>query len=187
LSLLGVFYGFLFDIGLVSAYTSGMRILGIDPGMGITGYGMIEARMGRISLLEGGVIRTKGTADTAVRLGEIFKGITEIITQFSPDVLAVENLYSHYAHPTTAIIMGHARGIIFLAAAEAGLKVNEYASTRVKKSLTGNGRATKSQVQQMVKSLLSLGELPEPNDVADAIAIAVCHARVEEKGETLTS
>jgi crossover junction endodeoxyribonuclease RuvC len=113
----------------------------------------------------------------AGQLKEIASELEGIITQFRPDAIAVEELYSHYDHPRTAIIMGHARGIIFLKAAEAGIEVFPYASTRIKKSLTGNGRAKKSQVQLMIKSTLELPDVPEPPDAADALAIALCHCR----------
>jgi crossover junction endodeoxyribonuclease RuvC len=154
-----------------------MRVLGIDPGLNITGYGILDEEDQQIKLVEAGVVRTSGTEPMAERLGEIGRELGKIIGQFSPDVIAVEELYSHYAHPKTAIIMGHARGVIFLKAAETGIEVRPYASTRIKKSLTGNGRATKEQVQLMIRSTLGLTEVPEPPDVADALAIALCHCR----------
>lgn len=160
-----------------------MRILGIDPGLNITGYGMIEARRERLTLLEAGVVRSNPAASVADRLSELAAGVREVVAQFSPTVMAVEGLYSHYAHPTTAIIMGHARGVILLQAAEAGIEIAEYASTRIKKALTGNGRATKQQVQKMITSQLALKSVPGSPDAADALAAAVCHARVAMKGE----
>ena len=154
-----------------------MRILGIDPGLHITGYGLLEAGDGEPRIIEAGVIRTSQKDTMAGQLREIASELEGIITQYKPDAIAVEDLYSHYNHPRTAIIMGHARGIIFLKAAEAGIEVYPYASTRIKKSLTGNGRAKKSQVQLMIKSTLELPEVPEPPDAADALAIALCHCR----------
>jgi crossover junction endodeoxyribonuclease RuvC len=154
-----------------------MRVLGIDPGLNITGYGILDDQDQQITLVEAGVIRTKATASMADRLVEIGRELGNIISQFSPDCMAVEDLYSHYGHPKTAIIMGHARGVVFFKAAEAGLQIQSYASTRIKKSLTGNGRAPKQQVQLMIKSTLGLSEIPDPPDVADALATALCHCR----------
>ncbi len=154
-----------------------MRVLGIDPGLNITGYAVLEDRQSTIGVVEAGVVRTKASADMSLRLREIAAGVGEVIEQFKPDALAVEELYSHYAHPKTAIIMGHARGVIFLEAAKAGIEVFSYASTRVKKSLTGNGRAPKRQMQLMITSTLGLSQIPEPADAADAMAIALCHCR----------
>ncbi len=154
-----------------------MRVLGIDPGLNITGYGLLEIDGDQTVIVEAGVVRTKAKAPMETRLHEIAKELGAIIGQLSPDAIAVEDLYSHYGHPKTAIIMGHARGIVFLKAAEAGLPVFPYAATRVKKSLTGNGRAPKRQVQLMIASTLGLSEPPDPPDVADALAVALCHCR----------
>lgn len=154
-----------------------MRILGIDPGLHITGYGLLETDDHNTTVIEAGIIRTTKQAALAEQLKEIASELDGIINQLKPDAIAVEELYSHYNHPRTAIIMGHARGIIFLKAAEAQIKIFPYASTRIKKSLTGNGRANKNQVQRMIKALLSLKALPEPPDTADALAIALCHCR----------
>ena len=162
-----------------------MRVLGIDPGLNITGYGLLEQNDDQIRVLEAGVVRTNSAAPMADRLCEIAREIEAIIKQFAPDVLAVEELYSHYGHPKTAIIMGHARGIIFLKAAEARLLVQPYASTRVKKSLTGNGRASKQQMQLMIRSALGLSHIPEPADAADALAVALCHCRALSHNEAL--
>jgi len=160
-----------------------MRILGIDPGLHITGYGLLDADGREPRLIEAGVIRTSNRGTMAEQLREIASELEGIIAQYNPDAIAVEDLYSHYNHPRTAIIMGHARGIIFLKAAEAGIKVYPYASTRIKKSLTGNGRAKKSQVQLMIKSTFDLPDLPEPPDTADALAIALCHCRAMAHNE----
>ena len=154
-----------------------MRILGVDPGLSTTGYGILEGEGDRVSVVEAGVVRTNQRAPLESRLSEIAHEIGRIIAQLKPEAVAVEELYSHYGHPKTAIIMGHARGIVFLKAAEAGLPVFPYASTRVKKSLTGNGRASKRQMQLMIASSLGLDAIPEPADVADALAVALCHSR----------
>lgn len=154
-----------------------MRILGIDPGLNITGYGILEDMDDTFRVVEAGVIRTNEKAAMAQRLMEIGREIGELIAQYQPDAVAIEELYSHYDHPRTAIIMGHARGIVLMKAAEARLEVFPYSSTRVKNSLTGNGRASKQQMQLMIRSALDLAAVPEPPDVADALAVALCHCR----------
>lgn len=162
-----------------------MRVLGIDPGLQITGYGVIDTLSASPRLVEAGVIRTDERGTMAQRLREISVALDEILSEFAPEVVAIEELYSHYSHPKTAIIMGHARGVVFLKAAEKGLPVFPYASTRVKKSLVGNGRATKGQMQLMIRSALGLSETPDPPDAADALAVALCHYRaLEHCGET---
>ena len=180
------FAPFLFEMPPPTPYPPPMRVLGIDPGLNITGYGILDADNGEIKLVEAGVIRTNDKHELGERLKEIGCEIGKVIAQFSPDALAVEELYSHYDHPKTAIIMGHARGVIFLKAAEAGVSIFPYASTRIKKSLTGNGRASKEQVQRMIRSTLKLTAVPEPPDVADALAIALCHCRSLEHQEVLS-
>ena len=160
-----------------------MRVLGIDPGLNITGYGVLESNGDSQRVIEAGVIRTDAREPMASRLGEIARELGEIIAQFQPEAVAVEELYSHYAHPRTAIIMGHARGIVFLKAGEAGISVFPYSSTRIKKSLTGNGRANKQQMQLMIKSTLGLASAPEPPDAADALAAALCHLMASQHVE----
>jgi len=157
-----------------------MRVLGIDPGLNVTGYGIIETESGHRKVVEAGVVRTDARIPIAMRLMEIAKEVEGILEQFRPASVAIEELYSHYAHPRTAIIMGHARGIVFLKAAEAGIEVIPYSATRIKKSLTGNGRANKQQMQLMIKSTLGLNSVPEPPDAADALAAALCHIRAME-------
>ncbi|UCG62560.1 MAG: crossover junction endodeoxyribonuclease RuvC [Candidatus Zixiibacteriota bacterium] len=152
-----------------------MRVLGIDPGLNTTGYGIIEENGHEIKVHEAGVVRTDVKAAIEDRLLDISRDIQNVIEQFKPDAIAIEELYSHYKHPRTAIIMGHARGIVFMKAAEAGVRVFPYSATKVKSSLTGNGRASKQQVQQMICSTLGMSALPEPPDVADALAVALCH------------
>ncbi|MEW6049489.1 MAG: crossover junction endodeoxyribonuclease RuvC [Candidatus Zixiibacteriota bacterium] len=162
-----------------------MRVLGIDPGLGITGYGVLELEGERPVVVEVGVIRSDARLSIENRLREVSTGLSEIVGQFRPEAIAVEELYSHYSHPITAVIMGHVRGVIFLKAAEAGIPVVSYAATRIKKSLTGNGRATKEQIQRMVKSTLGLPQIPEPPDAADALAIALCHCRAMQQNATV--
>lgn len=154
-----------------------MRILGVDPGLNITGYGIIECNGDDLTVSEAGVVRTDIKDGMARRLLVIGRDIATVIKQFKPDAIAIEDLYSHYNHPRTAIIMGHARGIVFMKAAEAGIDIFPYSSTKVKNALTGNGRASKQQVQRMICSTLNLAPAPEPPDVTDALAVALCHLR----------
>ena len=154
---------------------SPVRILGIDPGLNITGYGVVEIFDRRPRLVEAGVVRGRSRGPLAERIHAIHTGVAEVIQALKPDVMALEKLYSHYDRPTTAILMGHARGAICLAAAQSGLEVADYAATQIKNLLTGSGRAPKFQVQQAVQRELNLPKLPEPPDVADALAIAMCH------------
>jgi crossover junction endodeoxyribonuclease RuvC len=157
-----------------------MRILGVDPGLNRTGYGLIKVSgPERMKLLEAGVIRTSAEAGISQRLAEIYRNITDVIREHKPDVLILEKLYAHYKHPTTALLMGHARGVICLACGMENVRLVSYAATRIKKAVTGNGRAGKHQVQDMVKSILTLNTAPEPFDVSDALAIAITYAYIE--------
>lgn len=151
------------------------RILGVDPGLNITGYAVVEKRLGRLKLIEAGMIRGVSRGDLAARLLEIHEGIADVLDSLQPEALAVEELYSHYERPRTAILMGHARGVICLAAKQAGIPLKSYSATQVKRLLTGNGRAPKAQVQQAICHEFALAAPPEPPDVADAMAIALCH------------
>lgn len=148
-------------------------ILGIDPGLNTTGYAVIARSGGSLTLCEAGIVRSRSRDPLGTRLKELSDGIREVITAHRIDAVALEQLFSHYERPRTAILMGHARGVICLAAGEAGLPVTSYEPTRVKKIMTGNGRASKTQMQLAVKLQLGLEEVPEPNDVADAMAIAL--------------
>jgi crossover junction endodeoxyribonuclease RuvC len=156
-----------------------MRVLGIDPGLRLTGFGVVEIRPGSIepALVEGGVFKLNAKASVADRLAQLAEDLVGVIDEVKPDQLAVEKVYSHYAHPQTAIIMAHARGVILLCAKQAGLTIQELAATEVKKALTGNGHASKEQMQLAVQAQFRLPKPPSPPDVADAIAIATCHAR----------
>ena len=151
------------------------RILGVDPGLNITGYGMIETHAPRPVVREAGVIRPPSDAPLAERLVEIFDGLVEVIEQYRPEVMVVEQLYAHYKHPRTAILMGHARGAVLLAGAKHGLPVISYSATRIKKIITGHGRGSKEQVQRTIQGELGLITAPEPSDVSDALAAALCH------------
>jgi crossover junction endodeoxyribonuclease RuvC len=153
-----------------------MRILGIDPGLQVCGYACLEAGPNEEKLIEAGVIRTPGGSVIEQKLNRIAEDTSSLLNDFKPDVVAIEELYSHYAHPKTAILMGHARGVILQKCAEAAIEVRSFSATRIKKSITGNGRASKEQVQRTIQTILSLPKLPEPSDVADAIAAAICCA-----------
>jgi crossover junction endodeoxyribonuclease RuvC len=156
-----------------------MRILGIDPGLQVCGYACLDAETGEEKLVEAGVIRTEGGVPIEQKLDRIAQDARSLLESFHPDVVAVEELYSHYAHPRTAILMGHARGVILQTCAEAAIEVRSFSATRIKKSITGNGRASKEQMQRTIQTLLCLPSLPEPHDVADAIAAALCCANSE--------
>ncbi len=161
-------------------------ILGIDPGLDTTGYGALTPAAGGPRLIEAGVVRGgHSNQPLAERLLEIHRGVAEVLAAFAPAVMALEQLYSHYQRPRTAILMGHARGVICLAAAEAGIPVVHYSATQVKKILTGAGRAGKAQVQRAIQRELGLAQLPEPPDVADALAIALCHCYLKDRPRQL--
>ncbi|MDH4238053.1 MAG: crossover junction endodeoxyribonuclease RuvC [Phycisphaerae bacterium] len=153
-----------------------MRILGIDPGLQVCGYACLETGAEREKLIEAGVIRTDSGAAIEEKLNRIAEDIESLLKSFRPAIVAVEQLYAHYAHPRTAILMGHARGVILQKCAEAEIEVRSFSATRIKKSITGNGRASKEQIQRTIQTILSLPKLPEPSDVADAIAAAICCA-----------
>ena len=158
-----------------------MRILGVDPGLGITGYGIIEANSGNFKLIEAGVIRTSNKEKLEVRINKIYSAVEGIIEEFQPKVLVLEKLYSHYRHPTTAILMGHVRGAVCLAANQSRLSLIGYSSTRINKAVIGKGNASKYQIQRMVQNLLNLRTTPTPPDVSDALALAIAHAYISRK------
>lgn len=155
------------------------RILGIDPGLRITGYGVVELKRTSIEpvLVEAGVIRLNGKLSMEDRLAQLHAELSELIVNLKPTRVAVEKLYAHYKHPRTAILMGHARGVILLAARQHDLIIEHLPSTLVKKSITGYGHASKEQMQRAVQAQCRLAALPEPPDVADAIAIALTAGR----------
>ncbi len=155
-----------------------MRILGIDPGLGITGYGLIDLSNREIKLIEAGIVRSNAQYKIEKRLLEIFKKILSLIKDIRPHVAVLEELYSHYKHPRTSILMGHVRGIICMAIEQQKIQLVNYSSTRVKKAITGRGHASKEQIQRTITQLLNLSRIPEPVDVTDALALAVTHANV---------
>ena len=152
-----------------------LRILGVDPGLITTGYGLIDIKAGEPVLIEGGVIRTPIKLPLEQRLSTIFLGIQELIKEFEPNAMSLEEVYTHYERPRVAVMMGHARGVICLAASLNQIPVFNYAPTHIKSALTGNGRASKEQVQRMVQLRLKLKTTPESLDVTDALATALCH------------
>lgn len=152
-----------------------MRILGIDPGTGILGFGIIEVTKGKPALVDGGVIRTPVNEDDAVRLQTIFDELTDIIAEAKPQEMAVEKLFFSQ-NVTTAMTVSQARGVVLLTGMQAGLKIAEYTPLQIKQALTGYGRADKKQIQEMVRVILNLKEVPKPDDCADALACAITHS-----------
>lgn len=155
-----------------------MRILGIDPALRITGYGVIDSKQNRLSLLEAGIVRTSSQQTLTKRLDKIYSAIEKLICEFKPHVLVLEKLYAHYRHPTTAYILGQARGVICLACARYKVPLVEYAATRVKKAVVGRGLASKYQIQRMVENTLQLNSLPKYTDVTDALALAIAYSYI---------
>jgi len=156
-----------------------VRILGIDPGLILTGYGCVEIVPGRAepALVEGGVFRLKRGATIPHRLAQLDNDLSALLDELAPGMMAVEQLFATYRHPRTPILMGHARGVVLLAAARRGIEIAELNATEVKKSITGNGHASKRQMQHAVMAQCGLPAPPSPHDVADAIGIALCAAR----------
>ncbi len=150
------------------------RYLGVDPGLNRTGYALLERRPQGPLLREGGIVRSSRTDSLAKRVLEIGRGIREIIEEYKPQLMAVEQVFSFGTNPKTALLMAHVRGAILMVAAEQDIPVIHYTPTHVKKLLTGNGRASKEQIQFAIQNELELEEILEPNDVADASAVALC-------------
>ena len=153
-----------------------MRILGIDPGYGITGFGLIEAERGNARLLQCGAITTPAGMDFSARLEIIYEDMRKLLEVAKPDAVAIEELFFGQ-NVTTGIGVAQSRGVILLAIRQAGLEVTAYKPMQVKQALVGYGNATKHQMQDMTKRILHLQAMPKPDDAADAIAIALCHAR----------
>lgn len=152
------------------------RIIGIDPGTGIMGFGVVDVNRGKTTLVEAGVIRTKPKQPLDVSLVEIYESLKEIIETTKPQEMAIEQLF-FAKNVTTALSVAHARGVAMLAGKQAGLQVAEYTPMQIKQSITGYGRATKQQVQEMVRVSLGLKEVPKPDDCADALAAAIMHSQ----------
>ena len=153
-----------------------MRILGIDPGYGITGFGVIESERGQNRLITCGAITTPAGMDFSARLEIIYEDMRKLLSETKPDAVAIEELFFGQ-NVTTGIGVAQSRGVILLAIRQAGLEVTSYKPMQVKQALVGYGNATKHQMQEMTKRLLHLPAMPKPDDAADAIAIALCHAR----------
>ncbi len=162
-----------------------VAILGIDPGLQVCGYGCVRAGADRDELIEAGFLQTDGKSAIEARLKQIADDIASLLERFRPGIVAVEKLYSHYAHPRTAILMGHARGVILYECARSNIEVMSFSATRIKKSVSGNGQASKQQIQRSVQSLFSLAEPPTTSDVADAIAVAACCSNAIKSGVVL--
>ena len=158
-----------------------MIILGIDPGYAIVGYGLIEYIGNRFRVFDYGSIQTKAGTPTNERLKIVYDSMNEIIAKHKPDAMAIEELFFN-TNSKTAIVVAEARGIILLSAMNAGLEIGEYTPLQVKQAVTGYGRADKNQVQQMTKAMLGLDKVPKPDDTADALAIAICHAHSRGSG-----
>ncbi|QOJ01547.1 MAG: crossover junction endodeoxyribonuclease RuvC [Phycisphaeraceae bacterium] len=162
-----------------------MRVLGIDPGLRLTGYACLEGEGERPAIVEAGVFRLSrgeggpsgGTRSVSERLDELDRDFRSMLERLKPGMVAIESLFAHYRHPATAIVMGHARGVLLLAVRRAGVELAEYKPAMVKKSMTGDGSADKGRMQRAVQAYFGLAEAPSPPDVADAIAIALCAMR----------
>jgi crossover junction endodeoxyribonuclease RuvC len=168
-----------------------VRVLGIDPGLRLSGYACLDGSPDSPTIVEAGVFRlaqrtrsedaegaaTSSAATVSARLVELDRDFREALGRLKPELVAVESLFAHYKHPATAIVMGHARGVLLLAIRQAGLRLVELKPNEVKKALTGHGHATKAQMQLAVQGAFNLAEPPNPPDVADAIAIALCAKR----------
>lgn len=156
-----------------------MIILGIDPGTAITGFGVISVEGNKFKPIEYGCIYTEAHLDLELRLEKIFKELNILLEKYKPEEMAVEELFFN-KNVRTALSVGQARGVVLLAGALKGLKVNGYTPLQIKQGVVGYGRAQKKQIQQMVKTFLNLNEIPKPDDAADGLAVAICHAHFRQ-------
>lgn len=156
-----------------------MIILGIDPGIAIVGYGVVQYTGNKFKTIDYGAITTKAHTKIDFRLNDVYDGVCELIHKYKPDAVSIEELFFN-TNVKTAITVAHARGVIILAAAKCGVETFEYTPLQIKQALTGYGRADKFQMQNMVKIMLKLNAVPKPDDVADALAIAICHAHSQK-------
>ncbi len=154
-----------------------MRILGIDPGLNITGYGLIEVKKGSVVLVEAGVIKTTPRQDLNSRLNKIYNGLASLIKEQKPDCMVLEKLYTHYRHPVTASLLGHARGVISLLASQLKLDFFEYPPKRIRQAILGSGNASKPQLQRMVENTFRLKPNTLSLDISDALGLALAHAQ----------
>ena len=171
----------LFRRNLIDERKTGRLILGIDPGTAIMGYGLIEQQANRLRAVAYACWRTPGGMELSQRLLRLYESLHGLLQEYRPDVVAVEELFFN-RNTTTALSVGHARGIVLLAAAQQEIPVCEYTPLQVKQAVTGYGKADKQQMQQMVRALLALPEIPRPDDTADALAVAICHAHSHKLG-----
>ena len=169
----------------LAGFDLAQRVLGIDPGLHRTGYGIIEADNRGLTLVEGGILRARAADEFPKRLQDLHDGLAEVLRDVRPDVVVIEDLFSTYAHPRSALLMAHARGVLMLAASEADLRVHSFTPNEIKQVVTGNGHATKTNVQAAVKTRLRLKAALHPPDVADALAIAICFALRQNVNEKL--
>lgn len=155
-----------------------MVICGVDPGLNVTGYAVLDWRAGRAEGFDAGVIRPQPDQSLGERLTELRAGLDQVLDEHHPDLVAVESLYSHYRHPRTAIVMGHARGVIVEAAASRGIRVQDFTATQIKQHVCAHGQASKRQVQRAIALMVGPAVLRGPADVADALAVALCAAKL---------
>ncbi len=160
---------------LDSTIVAGDQCLGIDPGLRCTGYALLERSASGPILREGGIIRSTAKLSLAERVHEIGSGLREVLDEYRPNVIAIEQVFSLVKNPKSALLMAHARGAILMISTDRGIPVVHYTPTQVKRLLTGNGRASKDQIQHAIKNELGMDHILEPNDVADAFAVALCH------------
>ncbi len=159
-----------------------LLILGIDPGIAILGYGLVKYEANRFTVIDYGAITTDAGINMSARLTIIYDRLIDIIERYNPDAFAIEELFFN-KNIKTALTVGHARGVAVLAGSKSGVQVYEYTPLQVKQAVVGYGRADKNQMQQMVKVILNLGEIPKPDDVADALAVAICHGNSSKFSE----
>ena len=163
-----------------------MLVLGIDPGTATTGYGVVSSAGDTLALVAAGTIETPAGAPLPARLQMIYRGLAEVIRAWDPTEAAIEELFFS-KNARTALAVGHGRGVVLLALADAGLPVSEYKPAQIKQAITGYGQADKRQMQEMVRLLLGLDSIPKPDDAADAIAVAICHMNTQRLGSLLSS
>ncbi|MEK6714552.1 MAG: crossover junction endodeoxyribonuclease RuvC [Candidatus Omnitrophota bacterium] len=157
-----------------------MRILGVDPGLRVCGYGVIEKNNYTLKLIEAGIITTNSSEDIARRLNEIYGSLAGLIKEAKPEVLVLEKIYAHSRHPATAFLLGHARGVICLLCAQYNIKLFEYLPTRVKKAIVGRGHASKIQIKKMIEQLLSIKKSAYAFDVSDALSLAIAYTQINK-------
>ncbi len=161
-----------------------MRVLGVDPGLAITGYGLVEGDEQSLEAVAYGVLRTPANTPRADRLVLLHQGMAELLTRYRPDAVAMEELFFG-TNARTAMTVGEARGVLLLTIAEAGLPISEYTPLQVKQAITGYGQADKQQVQHMVRFLLRLPDIPKPDDAADGLAVSICHHHSSRLGQLI--